>query len=113
MTLAGPAQLTRGQSGTYVLTVKNQGPDTAVDVLSSLAFPCGVSVTSAGGGKQVGNLVVWPTLASLASGSSTSYTVTVRATAKGGFKVAGAAASLKTPDPALGSNIALTGLTVR
>ncbi|GAB2577134.1 Ig-like domain-containing protein [Microlunatus antarcticus] len=113
VTLTGPAQLTRGQSGTYVLTVKNQGPDTAVDVLSSLAFPCGVSVTSTGGGKQVGNLVVWPTLASLASGSSTTYTVTVKATAKGSWKVAGAAASLKTPDPALGSNVALTALTVR
>ncbi|WP_204912267.1 DUF11 domain-containing protein [Microlunatus spumicola] len=113
VTLAGPASLAKGQTGTYVLTVKNQGPDAAVDVLSSVALPCGVTVTSTGGGKQVGDLVVWPTFASLASGSSTTYTVTVKATAKGSWKVAGASASLRTPDPVLASNVAVTGLTVR
>jgi uncharacterized repeat protein (TIGR01451 family) len=113
VTLAGPASLTKGQTGTYVLTVKNQGPDAAVDVLSSVALPCGVTVTSTGGGKQVGDLVVWPTYASLASGGTTTYTVTVKATTKGSWKVAGAAASLRTPDPVLASNVALTGLTVR
>lgn len=113
VTLTGPAQLTRGQAGTYVLTVKNNGPDAATDVLSSVAFPCGVVVTSTGGGARVGNLVVWPTVKSLASGASTTYTVTVKGTTKGSFKVAGGAASLRTPDPVLGNNVAVTALTVR
>lgn len=114
VTLAGPTTLSKGQTGTYTLTVKNQGPDAAVDVLPSLALPtCGVTVTSTGGGTRYGNLVVWPTVKSLASGSSTTYTVTVKATSRGSWKIAGAAASLRTPDPALGSNVAVSTLTVR
>lgn len=113
VTLTGPAQLSRGQAGSYVLTVTNVGPDAATDVLSSLALPCGVSITSTGGGARVGNLVVWPTVKSLASGSSTTYTVTVKATAKGTWKAVGGAASLKTADPALANNLAATTVSVR
>ncbi|SDU88955.1 conserved repeat domain-containing protein [Microlunatus sagamiharensis] len=112
VSLTGPAQLSKGQAGSYVLTVTNVGPDAATDVLSSLALPCGVSITSTGGGARVGNLVVWPTLKSLASGSSTSYTVTVKATAKGTWKAVGGAASLKTADPALTNNLAATTVSV-
>ena len=113
VTLTGPAQLSKGQAGSYVLTVTNVGPDAATDVLSSLALPCGVSITSTGGGARVGNLVVWPTVKSLASGSSTTYTVTVKATAKGTWKAVGAAASLRTPDPVLANNLAGTTVSVR
>lgn len=114
VTVSGPAQLWRGQTGTYVLTVKNQGPDAAVDVLASVAFPTsGVKVTSTGGGTRVGNLVVWPTVRSLASGSSTTFKVTVKATCKGSYKVFGSAASLRTQDPVLSNNVGLTGLVVR
>ena len=63
VTLTGPAQLSKGQTGSYLLTVKNQGPDAAAEVLTSLALPtAGVSGTSTGGGTRLGNLVVWPTV---------------------------------------------------
>ena len=113
VTVTGPAQLSKGQTGSFVLTVKDQGPDAATDVLGSLALPCGLAVTSTGGGTGVGNLIVWPTARTLASGSSVSYTVTVRATTKGSWKVAGGSASLRTPDPSLANNVASTALTVR
>jgi uncharacterized repeat protein (TIGR01451 family) len=114
VTMTGPAQLSKKQSGTYTVTVRNVGPDAATDVVTSAVLPTGlVSVTSAGGGKQVGSLVVWPTVRTLASGSSTTYTVTVKATAKGSGAIAAAAASLRTGDPVLSNNAAIVKLAVR
>ncbi len=114
VTLTGPSQLSKNQTGSYTVTVRNLGPDTASGVLTSLVLPCNlVSVTSTGGGKRVGSLVIWPVVSTLAAGSSVTYTVTVQATAKGSGVVAAGAASLRTGDPVLANNAAAVRLTVR
>ncbi|WP_157970474.1 CARDB domain-containing protein [Nakamurella deserti] len=114
VTLTGPSEIARNKSGTYTVTVRNLGPDTATDVLTSVVLPCTiVSVTLTGGGQRAGSLVVFPTAKSLASGASVTYTVTVKATAKGSGVVAAGAASLRTGDPVLANNAAAVKLTVR
>jgi len=73
---------TNGISGTniiYNITVTNMGPSTASNVVVWDSLPTGmVFVSASSSPNAAGSLIVWPVISSLASGSSTNYTLTVR-----------------------------------
>lgn len=86
--LHAPLVVLRGATFTYTLAVRDLGPDQALWVTTSFTLPDGVSLLTAGGGHVAGNQITW-TLPVLASGSTVTYTVTVKA-ANGVLLVAGA-----------------------
>ncbi len=72
MQKTGPATVTRGNNITYSLTVTNNGPAAAQNVVISDPIPAGLSfVSSSGGNCSVVNNALQCTVASLASGQST------------------------------------------
>ena len=101
-----------GQSYTYTVSVKNQGPATAKTVVTSLVIPEGTQLVSATGGPvRVGQAVIWST-GSIGNGATVTYTVTVKPVSKGvrtAYEITG---SLLTPDPAPGSNTTKATTTV-
>ena len=83
-TKTGPATVNAGQSFSYTLAVANNGPSAAATVVVTDTLPAGVTFVSAtAGGTLSGNVVTWPVIASLASGASQGYSVTVTAPATG------------------------------
>lgn len=83
---AGPATGTIATSLSYTVTVTNVGPDAATSVVVRDTLPASFTFVSAtGGGTASGNVVTWPTIASLANGGSQSFTVTATPTATGSF----------------------------
>ena len=69
--------VTAGNQLTYTLDVANAGPSSATSVTLTDGVPAGTSFVSAtGGGTESGGTVTW-NLGTLASGASTSVTVTV------------------------------------
>ena len=83
-TKTGPATVNAGANFSYSLTVANAGPSAASAVVLTDTLPAGVTFVSAtGGGTVSGNVVTWPAIASLASGASQGYGVTVTAPATG------------------------------
>jgi uncharacterized repeat protein (TIGR01451 family) len=82
----GPANPDAASNFTYTITVTNLGPSTATDIAVSDTLPATVTFVSAsGGGTNSGGVVGWPTIASLASGATTNFTLTVTAPASGGL----------------------------
>ncbi|RJK94746.1 endo-1,4-beta-xylanase [Vallicoccus soli] len=111
--VTGPASLRTGATGTWTLTVRNDGPTAAEGVTAVLAAS-GVKQASATGGAGTGTVTVagtkvsgtrW-TVPSLAPGASATFTLTGRVTAPRGRVVAalGAVAS-RTADPAPRDNV--------
>ena len=103
-TKSGPATATAGQNVSYTITTTNNGPSAATGVTVTDNLPAGVTFVSAsGGGLQVGNVVTWPTIATLGSGASQSLTVVVTTTAAGSITNI-AASTATTSDPTPGNN---------
>jgi uncharacterized repeat protein (TIGR01451 family) len=111
---AGPTYVTPGQSFAYTVTVNNLGPVAAANVAVEDLLPAGVVFVSAsGGGMLDGNTVTWPALAELASGATTSFTITVTAPGSGQFtNVARANSSTPDPDPANNNGTAVSSQVV-
>ena len=87
---------------TYTVTVSNAGPCTAGGVVvSDTLAPTLTYVSSSAGGSYLAGVVTWPAVASLYSGFTTNFTVTVRAPISGTLTntAAGTAATLD-PNPA-------------
>jgi len=82
-TKTGPASVAPGATIVYLVTVRNQGPDPALAVVVEDTLPAAVFLGASNGGTLSGNVVTWPTIASLASGATQTYTVAVRAPASG------------------------------
>ena len=83
---SGPASAILGSSFSYAITVQNSGPVNALGVMVTDTLPVGLTFVSAtGGGTLAGNVVTWPAIASLASGASQAYSVTVTVPAAGVF----------------------------
>jgi uncharacterized repeat protein (TIGR01451 family) len=82
---AAPSPATIGTPLTYMLTVTNQGPATAVEVVVFDELPAGVGFVSAAGGTDCAAAEgsVRCALGSLAAGSSRQLTVTVQPTSEG------------------------------
>jgi uncharacterized repeat protein (TIGR01451 family) len=74
----GPGSAVVSDTVRYALTVSNAGPSAAYRVVVRDSLPAGVTFVSAtNGGTAAGGVVTWPTLASLASGTSVVDSVTV------------------------------------
>jgi hypothetical protein len=112
VSLSCPSSLGAGKSGTCTLTVVNHGPSAASKLTAALTLPANVTeVSCTGGCSKSRGLLTW-TATSLASGSSVSYQVTVKAAQPGKAILLGAAAS-RNPDPHLLNNIAIATITVK
>ena len=103
-TKAGPATAVAGQDITYTIGVTNQGPSPATAVVVTDTLPTGLTLVSASnGGTATGNVVTWPTVASLASGANVAFTVVARAS-NGGSYTDIVASTAATPDPDASNN---------
>lgn len=77
-TQTGPSIANVGANITYTITVTNQGPATATNVIATDTLPTGVTFVSASSGGTVSaGVITWPTITALAAGASTSYTAVV------------------------------------
>jgi uncharacterized repeat protein (TIGR01451 family)/fimbrial isopeptide formation D2 family protein len=80
-----PAIVNSGGTITYTITVTNNGPATAMNVVVTDTLPTGITFQSAtGGGTHSAGVVTWngtttPALSSLANGASQVFTVVVNA----------------------------------
>jgi uncharacterized repeat protein (TIGR01451 family) len=109
--LSCPASLTTGGTGTCTLTVANAGPATATKVVAGVRLPAALSETSCTSGcARHANVFTW-TLASLASGASAKFAITVKASTAGKVVVLAAAAS-QNPDPHPLNNISVQQITI-
>ncbi|HEY3215102.1 MAG TPA: OmpA family protein [Candidatus Eisenbacteria bacterium] len=105
VTKSGPATVDPGQSVVYTITVANNGPSTAATVVLRDTLPAAATFVSASnGGTRSSGVVTWPSVASLASGSSFVRTVTMTAPVSGATLLNVAAATSTTPDPNPGNN---------
>ncbi|GAA4035841.1 ESPR-type extended signal peptide-containing protein [Hymenobacter glaciei] len=89
---------------TFTIETGNNGPNPALNVVQQLSLPLGLTVTSISGGGSYNSatgLVTFPALASLASGSSVTNTVTVNAPVAGPLvPMASVASGTSDPVPA-------------
>ena len=82
---SGPASGVAGSNLTYTVTVTNLGPATATNIVVSDQLPAGLTYVSEVPPASVsGNLANW-TVASLAAGAQTNFTVTAVSTGGGNF----------------------------
>ena len=105
--LSMPAQAADGAIVTQTVTVTNQGPATANTEVTALNEPRELAVIDADGALVRGPLLTW-SRASLATGASETFTVTVQVGghAKGTVQVEAGALSI-TPDPNMLNNLAV------
>ena len=98
---------------TFFLTVRNNGPASATNVIVSDTLPAGFSNLQASNGAVIsGSTVTWPAIASLQRGASLTFRVTAMAPerAANGFNVARCTSD--TYDPDLTNNRSVTPVTV-
>jgi hypothetical protein len=108
----GPATTQPNAPVSYSLTTTNNGPSAAANVVPTLTLPAGFSnVVLPSGASLAGNTVTFATVGSLASGQTTTNTVTFTSPATTGtYAVNGASTSTTvgatpaTVDPAAGNN---------
>ena len=107
VTLSVPAQAADGAIVTQKVTVTNQGPAMASTEVTALNEPGELAVIDAGGALVRGPLLTW-SMASLASGASKTFTVTVQVGAHIHSTVEVNAGALSvTPDPNMLNNFAV------
>ncbi len=81
-----------GDTINFTLQTRNQGPSSAAAVVVTDTLPANAAFVSAtGGALRSGNVLTWPAVASLASGSSLSFTIRVVAPGSGAVTNVGAA----------------------
>jgi uncharacterized repeat protein (TIGR01451 family) len=99
--LAGPTNVSAGDSFNYTITLTNGGPSAAAGMVLKDNLPASLTFVSAsGGGVFSNNIVTWPTLGSLANAATTNFTLTVKAQGIGQFtNVAFATAATYDPNP--------------
>jgi YVTN family beta-propeller protein len=110
--LSCPADMTVGGTGTCTLTVANAGPAAASKVVAGVALPAALSeVSCTSSCARHANVFTW-TLASLASGASAKFTITVKASRTGTATVLAAAAS-QSPDPHPLNNVSIQQISIK
>ena len=109
--LSCPAAMTVGGTGTCTLTVANAGPAAASKVVAGVLLPAALSkVSCTSSCARHANVFTW-SLASLASGASAKFAITVKASAAGKVAVLAAAAS-QNPDPKPLNNISIQQIKI-
>jgi uncharacterized repeat protein (TIGR01451 family) len=117
---ASPSVVGPNDTITYSVRVRNAGPSPATAVITRDTLPGNASYVqgSAGGATLSGNVLTWPTLASLAAGDSVTFNLRVIAGSGGTItNVAAATSSTTDPDPSsnratVSTSIALADLEV-
>ena len=100
---AGPAAVNAGDTITYTVQVTNLGPSDAASVVITDTLPAsGTFVSASNGRTQSSGIVTWPTVATMTSADTVSYTVTFVATTSG--SLANVAAATTTTTDTDGSN---------
>ena len=95
--LSAPGTLRLGSNGTVTITVTNRGPNAASKLLTALVLPRGYTVANAGGGTVRGSAVLF-TAATLSSGKTLTYHITVVSHLKGSAVLAaGTLSATQTP----------------
>lgn len=109
----GPSAAADSSSFNETVNVTNGGPATAKGVITVLLVPGGVSVTSTGGGTQLGGVIYW-TAGALTPGAQNTYTVGFRvaAHAHGIVSIPAGTVSTQVPDPNYANNAATTLVTL-
>ncbi|MCX7782538.1 MAG: DUF11 domain-containing protein, partial [Meiothermus sp.] len=105
-----PAQANVGDRVTYTLTLVNNGPDTATNVVLSDTLPAGLGNVVVEGATLSNNTLTW-TVASLPSGERRSFTVQATTTQAGNL-VNSAEVRLRETDPNPDNNRAQARLSV-
>ncbi|OKH30046.1 hypothetical protein NIES2119_31610 [[Phormidium ambiguum] IAM M-71] len=96
----GPSTVDPGGTITYNITVTNNGPSAATNVIIRDTLPAGVTFNSASDGGTFNNGAVnFPPIPSLAAGASINRTITVTAPTTGGPLLNIVASTSDTPDP--------------
>ena len=105
--LTGPASSIQGSNFVYSLVVTNTGPSTASNVVVSDSLPTNlVFVSASSGGTNSNHVVAWPLIVAFPVGSSTNYTITVKAPFAGLFtNIASALAATYDPYPTNNSGV--------
>jgi len=83
-TLTGPSQVIPGSTNSYTVTYANNGPSTAAGVTRTVTLPAGATNVTVTGGTLSGNVITFPTLSTLNSGASNSFTFSFTPPAAGG-----------------------------
>jgi uncharacterized repeat protein (TIGR01451 family) len=106
-TKSGPATVNALGNITYNITLQNNGPSPASNVLLTDSLPTGVTYVSATGGGTFSpgpNIVTWPVIATLANGATQTFSMVVTAPANGGPLTNKVAATSSTVDPIPANN---------
>jgi Domain of unknown function DUF11 len=111
VTMTCPSGMTVGGTGSCKLTVANAGPASASKAVAAVLLPSALSeVSCTASCTRHGNLFTW-SLGTLASGASSGFSVTVKASKAGTVLVLAVAAS-QNPDPKPLNNIAIDKITI-
>jgi uncharacterized repeat protein (TIGR01451 family) len=104
VTLAGgPASVLPAGTFTHTVTVRNDGPSVSQQVVVTHVHVGGTIQSVSDGGLVSGGVVTWPAIASIASGQSVEYTVTMTAPASGSV-TSQVSATSSTADPVAGNH---------
>jgi uncharacterized repeat protein (TIGR01451 family) len=96
----GPATVNPGGTIAYTITLTNNGPDAATNIIIRDTLPPGLTFNNASdGGIFVNDVVIFPAIPSLAPGTSVTRTVTATAPNSGGPFVNRVSSTSDTPDP--------------
>ena len=80
ITLTGPSAARVGTTITLNAVVTNRGPSPAATILTTVAIPCGFSITSTGGGTRHGSTVLYKLASGLNAHTAHTYTITLTPT---------------------------------
>ena len=108
----GPAAANAGDTLTYTVQVTNLGPSDAASVVVTDTLPAtGTFVSASNGGTNTAGVITWPTIATMTSADSVSYTVTLVAPTSGSLTNV-AAATTATPDTDSSNNTSSVATSV-
>jgi uncharacterized repeat protein (TIGR01451 family) len=97
--ISGPTSASAGATVSYLLSVKNSGPQTATNVGLTLSIPAGASIASVPAGCTSGGTTVTCSVATVANGATASWSVQLTINASGAGLTLSSSVTSDVPDP--------------